>query len=139
MTDARIMQPELDRSRKLARLLRCSSLGCVWSDTFVLSSFVVQEEYPAIAELESRCVNMIARLFNAPLDDEDSEALGVSTVGSSEAVMLAVLAAKRRWKHARKAAGKDFSSPNLVISSACHCVFEKACNYFEVEPRYWCT
>ncbi|GAA5838161.1 hypothetical protein JCM3766R1_001843 [Sporobolomyces carnicolor] len=96
-----------------------------------------KEEYPAIAELESRCVNMIARLFNAPLDDEDSEALGVSTVGSSEAVMLAVLAAKRRWKHARKAAGKDFSSPNLVISSACHCVFEKACNYFEVEPRYW--
>jgi len=52
--------------------------------------------------------------------------------------MLAVLAAKRRWKLQRKAAGKDFSNPNIVMSSAVHCVFEKACNYFEVEPKYWC-
>ncbi|GAA5903065.1 uncharacterized protein JCM6883_002681 [Sporobolomyces salmoneus] len=91
-------------------------------------NLIDHEEYPAVAELESRCVNQIARLFNAPLDDENAEALGVSTVGSSEAIMLAVLAAKRRWKLARKAAGKDFSSPNIVMSAAVHCVFEKAAN-----------
>ncbi|GAA6008495.1 hypothetical protein JCM11491_004498 [Sporobolomyces phaffii] len=100
-------------------------------------NLIDHEEYPAIAELESRCVNHIARLYNAPLDDENSEALGVSTVGSSEAVMLAVLAAKRKWKLARKAAGKDFSNPNIVMSAAVHCVLEKAANYFEIEPRYW--
>jgi hypothetical protein len=41
---------------------------------------------------------MIARLFNAPLDNKDAEALGVSTIGSSEAIILSVLAAKRRWQ-----------------------------------------
>ncbi|GAA5839119.1 hypothetical protein JCM5353_007717 [Sporobolomyces roseus] len=103
-------------------------------------NMIDHEEYPAMAELESRCVNHIARLWNAPLDDENSEAMGVSTIGSSEAIMLAVLAAKRRWKIARKEAGKDFSNPNIVMSAAVHCVFEKACNYFEVEPKYWyCT
>ncbi|GAA5931001.1 uncharacterized protein JCM15063_002518 [Sporobolomyces koalae] len=100
-------------------------------------NMIDHEEYPAMGELESRCVNHLARLFNAPLEDENSEALGVSTIGSSEAIMLAVLAAKRRWKNARKAAGKDFSNPNLVMSAAVHCVWEKACNYFEIEPKYW--
>jgi glutamate decarboxylase len=47
------------------------------------------EDYPALDEIESRCVNMIARLFNAPLDNEHHEALGVSTI-------LSLLAAKRR-------------------------------------------
>jgi len=79
-------------------------------------NMIDHEEYPAMAELESRCVNHIARLWNAPLDDENSEAMGVSTIGSSEAIMLAVLAAKRRWKIARKEAGKDFSNPNIVMS-----------------------
>lgn len=61
-------------------------------------NFIDVEEYPALGEIESRCVNMIARLFNAPLDDKESEALGVSTIGSSEAIILSVLAAKRRWQ-----------------------------------------
>lgn len=51
-----------------------------------------------MGEIETRCVNMIARLFHAPLDKPDAEALGVSTIGSSEAIILSVLAAKRRWQ-----------------------------------------
>jgi glutamate decarboxylase len=47
-------------------------------------------QYPALGEIEARCVNMIARLFNAPLDNHEAEAVGVSTAGSSEACMLAV-------------------------------------------------
>ncbi|KAF5208169.1 Glutamate decarboxylase, partial [Thalictrum thalictroides] len=38
----------------------------------------------------NRCVNMIANLFNAPLGDSET-AVGVGTVGSSEAIMLAGL------------------------------------------------
>jgi glutamate decarboxylase len=60
-------------------------------------NFIDVEEYPALGEIETRCVNMIARLFNAPLD-KGSDALGVSTIGSSEAIILSVLAAKRRWQ-----------------------------------------
>lgn len=59
----------------------------------------------------------IARLFNAPLDTPESEALGVSTIGSSEAIILAVLAAKRRWKNKRKAEGKSTENPNIVMVS----------------------
>ncbi|KAL3527411.1 hypothetical protein ACH5RR_012067 [Cinchona calisaya] len=37
---------------------------------------------------QNRCVNMIAHLFNAPIGDGEA-AVGVGTVGSSEAIMLA--------------------------------------------------
>lgn len=50
------------------------------------------EEYPATADIQNRCINMIARLFNAPLEDPAAESLGTSTVGSSEAIILATLA-----------------------------------------------
>ena len=62
----------------------------------------------------------IARLFNAPLDRPDAEALGVSTIGSSEAIILAVLAAKRRWKNKRLAEGKSTDRPNLVMVRQFH-------------------
>lgn len=50
-------------------------------------------------------------------------ALGVSTVGSSEAIILAVLAAKRKWQNARRAAGKSVEKPNLVMNAAVHGMF----------------
>lgn len=99
-------------------------------------NFIDVEEYPALGEIETRCVNMIARLFNAPLDNKEAEALGVSTVGSSEAIILSVLAAKRRWQHARKAAGKPYDKPNIVMSSAVQVCWEKAARYLEVEEKY---
>ena len=50
--------------------------------------------------------------------------------------MLGGLAFKRRWQHARRAAGKSTDAPNLVFSSAVQVVWEKFANYWEVEPRY---
>ncbi|KIJ41001.1 hypothetical protein M422DRAFT_31912 [Sphaerobolus stellatus SS14] len=100
-------------------------------------NFIDLEEYPACGEIETRCVNMIARLLNAPLDKPDSEAVGVSTIGSSEAIILSVLAAKRRWQDARKAAGKPWDKPNIVMNSAVQVCWEKAARYLEVEERYW--
>lgn len=82
------------------------------------------EEYPALGEIESRCVNIVAKLFNAPLN-ENENALGVSTVGSSEAIILGVLAAKRRWQNARRAAGKSVEKPNLVMNAAVQVCWEK--------------
>jgi glutamate decarboxylase len=69
---------------------------------------------------------MIARLFNAPVH-KDSQAMGTSTVGSSEAIMLGVLAMKKRWQNQRKAAGKPFDKPNLIMNSAVQVCWEKAC------------
>lgn len=66
--------------------------------------------------MQNRCVNMIAHLFNAPLGESES-AVGVGTVGSSEAIMLAGLAFKRRWQNRRKAEGKPCDKPNIVTGA----------------------
>ena len=101
-------------------------------------NMIDKDEYPATAEIETRCVNMVAALFHAEdLDPADpSSATGVSTIGSSEAVMLGGLALKWRWREARRAAGKDASKPNLVLGSNVQVVWEKFCRYFDVEPKY---
>ncbi|HET6875824.1 MAG TPA: glutamate decarboxylase [Acidimicrobiales bacterium] len=90
------------------------------------------DEYPQTAEIERRCVNIIARLWNAP---ESDSATGCSTVGSSEAVMLAAMALKWRWRKARQAAGRPADRPNLVMGANVQVCWEKFCRYFEVEPR----
>lgn len=105
-------------------------------------NFIDYEEYPQTANIHNRCVNIIARLFNAPTTDTNSsdDVLGTSTVGSSEAIMLGMLALKRRWQNNRKAEGKDCSRPNIVMSSAVQVCWEKAARYFEVEEKYvYCT
>ncbi|KAL4808196.1 pyridoxal phosphate-dependent transferase [Aspergillus unguis] len=103
-------------------------------------NFIDYEEYPQSAEIQNRCVNMIARLFNAPTDSENDHPMGTSTVGSSEAIMLGTLAMKKRWQNKRKAEGKDWTRPNIVMNSAVQVCWEKAARYFDVEERYvFCT
>ncbi|KAE8697659.1 Glutamate decarboxylase [Hibiscus syriacus] len=59
-------------------------------------NYVDMDEYPVTTELQNRCVNMIANLFHAPVGEEETT-VGVGTVGSSEAIMLAGLAFKRSY------------------------------------------
>ena len=103
-------------------------------------NFIDYEEYPISADIQNRCVSMIARLFNVPVHDADSNAMGTSTIGSSEAIMLGTLAMKKRWQNKRKAEGKDYSKPNIVMNSAVQVCWEKAARYFDVEEKYvYCT
>ncbi|MEF2977119.1 glutamate decarboxylase [Subtercola sp. YIM 133946] len=96
-------------------------------------NMIDKDEYPQTAAIETRCWLMLAKLWNAP---DASNAIGTSTIGSSEACMLGGLALKRRWQLARRAKGLDTSKPNLVLSSAVQVCWEKFCNYWDVEPRY---
>lgn len=103
-------------------------------------NFIDYEEYPVSADIQNRCVSMIARLFNIPSHLEETNAMGTSTIGSSEAIMLATLAMKKRWQNKRKAEGKDFSRPNIIMNSAVQVCWEKAARYFDVEEKYvYCT
>ncbi|KAJ5174262.1 Glutamate decarboxylase 4 [Penicillium canariense] len=103
-------------------------------------NFIDYEEYPHSAEIQNRCVNMIARLYNCPTDPDSENAMGTSTIGSSEAIMLGTLAMKKRWQNKRKAEGKDYSRPNIVMNSAVQVCWEKAARYFDVEEKYvYCT
>jgi glutamate decarboxylase len=100
-------------------------------------NMIDKDEYPATAAIEQRCVCMVADLFHAEglRDDDPSSAIGVSTVGSSEAVMLGGLAMSWRWR-AKVGQGWKTRTPNLVLGSNVQVVWEKFCRYFDVEPRY---
>jgi len=99
-------------------------------------NMIDKDEYPATAAIEARCVSMVADLFHAEdlRDDDPASAVGVSTIGSSEAVMLAGLAMKWRWR--AKVGDWKGRTPNLVMGANVQVVWEKFCRYFDVEPRY---
>ncbi len=93
-------------------------------------NFIDHAEYPVSAEIEQRCVRMLADLFNAP-----GPTTGCRTQGSSEAIMLGALSLKWKWKERRQAANLSTDRPNLVFGGDVHVVWEKFCRYFDVEPR----
>jgi glutamate decarboxylase len=93
-------------------------------------NFIDHAEYPRTAEIEQRCIRMLADLFHAP-----GETTGARTQGSSEAIMLGALSLKWKWRQRREQAGKDTTRPNLVFGGDVHVVWEKFCRYFDVEPR----
>jgi glutamate decarboxylase len=107
------------------------------AQTLMIEAFdknmIDKDEYPATAEIERRCVNIVADLFHA---QPHETAVGASTIGSSEAVMLAGLALKWRWRARRTAAGLSTDRPNLVLGSNVQVVWEKFCRYWDVEARY---
>lgn len=95
-------------------------------------NFIDHDEYPQTRVIEQRCVDMLSHLYNAP---DTVSCTGTSTEGSSEAIMLGLLAAKWRWRLRRQAEGKPDDSPNLVIGADVHTVWEKFARYFDVEAR----
>jgi glutamate decarboxylase len=92
-------------------------------------NMIDKDEYPRTAELERRCVAMLADLWNAP---DPATAVGCSTTGSSEACMLAGMALKRRWSKRNAASG---ARPNLIMGVNVQVCWEKFCNFWEVEAR----
>jgi glutamate decarboxylase len=93
-------------------------------------NFIDHAEYPQTAEIEQRCIRILADLFNAP-----GETTGARTQGSSEAIMLGALSLKWKWRQRRERDGKAADRPNLVFGGDVHVVWEKFCRYFDVEPR----
>lgn len=94
-------------------------------------NMVDKDEYPQTAELESRCVHMLADLWNSP---HAESTVGCSTTGSSEAAMLGGLAMKRRWEAKRKTAGKSIDKPNLITGPVQIC-WHKFTRYWDIEHR----
>lgn len=94
-------------------------------------NMIDKDEYPQTAEIESRCVHIIADLWHSP---QAEDTIGCSTTGSSEAAMLGGLAMKWRWRKKREAQGKDTTKPNMVTGPVQVC-WEKFARYFDVEIR----
>jgi glutamate decarboxylase len=89
-------------------------------------NMIDKDEYPQTAELERRCIRILGDLWNAP-----GEPVGCSAIGSSEACMLGGLALKRRWQKRTESKAR----PNLVMGANVQVVWDKFCNYFEVDAR----
>ncbi|MBR2126736.1 MAG: glutamate decarboxylase [Akkermansia sp.] len=108
-----------------------------WDDSFVhrlmdisiSKNMIDKDEYPQCAEIEQRCVRMIADLWNAPADGTP---IGCSTIGSSEACMLGGMAALWRWR--KKRGHKSTAKPNLVCGPVQIC-WHKFCRYWDIEMR----
>ncbi len=100
-------------------------------DQCIVKNMIDKDEYPQTAEIESRCVHILADLWNSP---ESASTLGCSTTGSSEAAMLGGLAMKWRWRKKREAEGKPTDKPNIITGPVQVC-WEKFARYFDVEIR----
>jgi glutamate decarboxylase len=94
-------------------------------------NMIDKDEYPQTAEIERRCVSILAHLWHA----EQGTPTGCSTTGSSEACMLGGMALLWRWRAAARAAGRPAARPNLVMGANVQVCWEKFCRYWEVEPR----
>jgi len=100
-------------------------------DLSIDKNMIDKDEYPQTAEIEARCVRMLADLWNSPTP---GDTMGCSTTGSSEAAMLGGLAMKWRWRKKRQAEGKSTDKPNMICGPVQIC-WHKFARYFDVELR----
>ena len=94
-------------------------------------NMIDKDEYPQSAEIENRCVHILADLWNSP---DAANTAGCSTTGSSEAAMLGGMAMKWRWRQKMKAAGKPTDKPNMITGPVQIC-WHKFARYWDVEIR----
>jgi len=103
-------------------------------DLSINKNWIDKEEYPQSAEIDMRCVNMVANLWNAPPPPSDGQATGTNTIGSSEACMLGGMAMKWRWLKRQREMGKPTDKPNFVCGPVQVC-WHKFARYWDVEIR----
>ncbi len=96
-------------------------------------NYIDETEYPRIAYMNGKCINIMANLWNTP--EQSKWKTGALAIGSSEACMLGGIAAWIRWRERRKAAGKPFDKPNFVISTGYQIVWEKFAQLWQIEMR----
>jgi glutamate decarboxylase len=101
------------------------------SETFD-KNMIDKDEYPQTAELEMRCVHMLAELWHSP---DPRGTPGTSTIGSSEACMLGGLALKWRWREKMRKSGKSADRPNIVMGTNTQVCWHRVVRYWDVEER----
>jgi len=95
-------------------------------------NFIDYNEYGQSKKIHDRIIQMLSGLLHAP---EAIHPTGTSTLGSSEAIHLALLSHKWNWKKRRESFGLSASKPNIVYSGNAHVCWDKFALYFDVEPR----
>lgn len=106
----------------------------------IVKNLADNDEYPSLIDMQQRCVTILSNLWHAPTTVNESgnkvtNSVGTATTGSSEAIMLAGLAFKKRWQERRRAAGKSTENPNILMATCAQVALEKFARYFDVEDR----
>jgi len=96
-------------------------------------NYIDETEYPRIAVMNAKCINIMASLWNSP--EQEKWKTGALAIGSSEACMLGGVAAWLRWRKKRQAQGKPTDKPNFVISTGFQVVWEKFAQLWQIEMR----
>lgn len=96
-------------------------------------NYIDETEYPRIAVMNAKCLNIVANLWNTP--EQAKWKAGALAIGSSEACMLGGVAAWLRWRKRREAQGKPTDKPNFVISAGLQVVWEKFAQLWQIEMR----
>lgn len=91
-------------------------------------NFVNKNEYLEVTNIHDKLIKKIALELLGATDEK--QVLGSSTVGSSEAIFLALLAAKWHWKKKNLP-----GNPNVVFCSNAHLCWEKFAKYLEIDIR----
>ncbi|WP_343706273.1 glutamate decarboxylase [Flavobacterium sp.] len=95
-------------------------------------NFIDYGEYGQTKKIHDRIITILSRLLNVP---NFKSIQGTSTLGSSEAIHLALLAHKWNWRKRQQSLNLSIAKPNIVYSSNAHVCWDKFALYFDVEPR----
>jgi sphinganine-1-phosphate aldolase len=83
---------------------------------------------PSLRRLHADVVAMTVSLLGG--EEIDDEPAGFLTSGGTESILMAVKAARNQAR-----ADRGVERPNIVMATSAHAAFDKACQYFVVEPR----
>jgi glutamate/tyrosine decarboxylase-like PLP-dependent enzyme len=97
-------------------------------DRYVWHNGLNPDAFPSLRTMQSDVVGITASLLGG--DEVDDDLAGFMTSGGTESILMAVKAAKG-YAHAER----GVTRPNIVLPMSAHAAFDKACEYFTVEPR----
>ncbi|KAG9198456.1 hypothetical protein G6514_009954 [Epicoccum nigrum] len=90
---------------------------------FTVSNPIHPDVFPGVRKMEAEVVAMVLSLFSAPVD-----AVGVTTSGGTESILMACLSARNKAY-----AERGVTEPEMILPETAHTAFRKAGEYFKIK------
>lgn len=107
-------------------------------------NFIDHEEYPQSNLVEKRIIWMLGKLYGTQFNEHDTDPdtatgyYGSATIGSSEAVMLGLIAHRKNWQtnNKKNPNRSPLDKPFIILSTHTQACWDKYCKYFDVGALY---
>ncbi|KAJ9164982.1 PLP-dependent transferase [Coniochaeta hoffmannii] len=90
---------------------------------FTVANPIHPDVFPGVRKMEAEIVSMVLNLFNAP-----PGAAGTCTIGGTESILMACLAARQKAYTER-----GVTEPEMILPETAHTAFRKAGEYFKIK------